>query len=237
VNLILFEAPETLRPLPRTDARARHVLEVLRRVPGDSFDVGLIDGPRGKATLVSVDEAGLTLSFAWGELPPPLEPITLITGLPRPQTARKLLEEATTLGVEALHFVACERAEGSYRQSRLWSTDEWRRHVIAGAEQAFSTRLPRVSFDMTLTEALAAAPSSGSRIALDNYEAAPPLGAMRIEAPVVLALGPERGWSAGERELLRSKGFELAHLGERVLRLETACVAALALVRAKLGLS
>ncbi len=237
MNLILFEASETGRLLPLDDPRARHILEVLRRAPGDTFDAGLIDGPRCKATLVAVDDAGLKLSFEPGEMPSPLAPITLIVGLPRPQTARKLLEEATTMGVEALHFVTCERGEASYRQSKLWSTGEWRRHVIAGAEQAFSTLLPDVSFDLALTEALDALVPGYCRLALDNYEAGSALGALHVEAPVVLALGPERGWSADERDLLRDHGFELVHLGERVLRVETACVAALSLVRAHLGLS
>ena len=237
MNLILFEASETGRLLPLDDPRARHILEVLRREPGDTFDAGLIDGPRCKATLVSVDDAGLKLSFEPGEMPSPMAPITLIVGLPRPQTARKLLEEATSMGVEALHFVSCDRGEASYRQSRLWSTGEWRRHVIAGAEQAFSTLLPDVSFDLSLEEALNALVPGYYRIALDNYEAASALGSLRVEPPVVLALGPERGWSADERDLLRNRGFELAHLGERVLRVETACVAALSLVRARLGLS
>ncbi len=56
MNLILFELPETQRPLPIDDPRARHVLEVLRRRVGESFDAGLIDGPRGKATVEAIDE-------------------------------------------------------------------------------------------------------------------------------------------------------------------------------------
>jgi RsmE family RNA methyltransferase len=72
------------------------------------------------------------------------------------------------------------------------------------------------------------------RLALDHYESAGSLGAVRLtpESQVVLALGPERGWSAGDRTLLRTHGFGLVHLGPRVLRCETAVVAALTLVRA-----
>jgi RsmE family RNA methyltransferase len=55
-----------------------------------------------------------------------------------------------------------------------------------------------------------------------------------LRFPLALAFGPERGWSAGERQLLRAQGFELAHLGTRVLRTETAVVAALALAKAAL---
>ena len=235
MNLILFEPDETERPLPLDDPRARHVLEVLRRGVGDSFDVGLIDGPRGKATVEAVDAESLRLSFVWGETPPPLEPVTLIVGLPRPQTARKVLEEATTLGVQAMHFVTSERGEPGYGQSRLWSSGEWRRHVIAGAEQAFSTRLPAVTWRRGLGEAVSVLDSVGSRLALDNYESPVAMGKAAVTAPVTIAIGPERGWTAAERELLRAAGFQFVHLGERVLRVETACVAAITLALAGMG--
>lgn len=235
VNIILFEVAETGRPLPLDDPRAVHILQVLRRQTGESFDAGLIDGPRGKATLDAIGESTLTLSFAWGVEPPPLEPITLIVGLPRPQTARKVLEEAAALGVQAMHFVTSERGDPGYAQSRLWTTDEWRRHLIMGAEQAFSTRLPPVTAGRGLAEVVGQVEVGGTRVALDNYESPRALGATGLTAPVTIAIGPERGWTGAERELLRSAGFRFVHLGERVLRVETACVASIALVRAELG--
>lgn len=235
MNLILFEPSDLGRVLPLDDPRARHVLDVLRRRAGDGFDVGLIDGPRGKATVEAVESDGLHLRFEWGEAPPPLEPVTLIVGLPRPQTARKVLEEATALGVRAMHFFATERGDAGYGKSRLWSSDEWRRHLIAGAEQAFSTRLPEVTWGAALRDALGALDAGGTRLALDNYESPERLGAVKVVEPVVVAIGPERGWSEAERGLLRDAGFRFVHLGERVLRVETACVAAIALVRAGLG--
>jgi RsmE family RNA methyltransferase len=236
MNLILFEPAEAERPLPRSDPRAVHLLEVLRRKAGDTFDAGLVNGPKGKGTLVASDDSRLTLRFSWGAPPPPLDPITLILGLPRPQTARKVLAEATALGVRALHFVRTEKGEPSYGQSTLWSSGEWRRHLIAGAEQAFDTRLPEITFDLSLAAALDAVEPAGSRVALDNYESPQPLPQLPMRAPVVLALGPERGWAAAERELLRAQHFAFAHLGSRVLRTETAVVAAVTLAKAGLKL-
>jgi RsmE family RNA methyltransferase len=236
MNIVLFEPHETAAPLPVADPRAQHVLNVLRRRLGEAFDAGLIDGPRGKATVAAINERSLSLNFAWGEEPPPLDPITLIAGLPRPQTARKILEEATALGVCAMHFVTSQRAEASYGHSKLWTTDEWRRHLIDGAAQAFSTRLPVVTAGRSLNEVMVQLPAGACRLALDNYEAPEPLSQAPLIAPVVLALGPERGWSAEERDLLRREGFELVHLGERVLRVETACVASVAVVKARLDL-
>lgn len=237
MNLILFQPAEIDRPLPSGAPRARHIREVLRRAPGDSFDVGLVNGPRGRAQLVSVDNDGLRLAFTWGAQPPPLPPLTLIFGLPRPQTARDLLRDATTMGVEAMHFVATEKGEPSYASSSLWQGGEWERLLVAGAQQAFDTRLPQVTFGQPLAAVLAALPAGGTRLALDNYEAARPLAECPISAgiPVVLALGAERGWSDAERRAMRAAGFLLAHLGPRVLRMETASVAAITLVKARFG--
>ena len=235
MNIVLFEAREIEHSFPMADRRSQHVLNVLRCNIGDSFDVGLIDGPRGKATLLAIEAGALKLQFAWREKPPPFDPITLIVGLPRPQTARKILEEATALGVEAMHFVTSRRGEAGYARSKLWTTDEWRRRLIDGASQAFSTRLPVVTSGRDLREVLEGLPAASCRLALDNYESPASLPAAEVSEPAVLALGPERGWSAEERDLLREAGFKLVHLGERVLRVETACVAAVALVKAKLG--
>jgi 16S rRNA (uracil1498-N3)-methyltransferase len=237
VNLILFEPTETAAPLPRTDPRAVHILDVLRRRVGDTFDAGLVNGPRGKATLAAVGADALTLTFAWGADPPAPAPITLIIGLPRPQTARDILRDATALGVAALHFVTTEKGEPNYAHSTLWSSGEWRRHVLDGAQQAFDTRLPEVAHGCTLAEAVERLEKKSVRLALDNYESPQPLSQCHVirDTPVALALGPERGWSARERDLLRAHGFAFVHLGPRVLRTETAVIAALTLVHAQLG--
>ena len=256
MNLVLFEPGELAAPLPLADPRAQHILKVLRRAPGDTFVAGLINGAHGVATLLARDEAAGTLRLAFTPThePPPLPPVTLLVGLPRPQTARDLLRDATTLGAARIHFVATERADPNYAASSLWTSGEWRRHVLAGAAQACDTRLPEITWTHTLASALAAVchqsgdkPASGAeplRLALDNYEASTPLAAaLRVpqvsslrshpsQLPAVLALGPERGWGAADRDALRAAGFTLCSLGTRVLRLETAVVATLALAHA-----
>ena len=238
VNIILFSREEISRPLPHRDPRAVHLLSVLRRQVGDTFDAGLINGPRGKGTLVAVGTDALTLSFAWGDPPPPLHPIHLLIGLPRPQTARDILREATSLGVASMHFVCTEKGEASYANSTLWKSNGWQEYVLLGAAQAFCTRLPAVTHSRSLTAAISSLPADTARIALDNYES--PVSLSRIELSghksATLALGSERGWSAGERVQLRASGFTFAHLGERVLRTETACIAAITLLKARLGL-
>lgn len=251
MNIVLFEERELKQELALSDERAVHVLKVLRRKAGDDFDVGLVNGPKGKAVIEKVLDTGLVLGFQWGESEPDLLPIDLVVGLSRPQTMRKVLNEATTLGVKSIRFVATDRGEPSYAESKLWSTGEWRRHVLAGVAQAFTTREPAVSWGMTLEEALAEASRAPCRLALDNYEGSirlgkalgKVLGSDRVEAsrprsllPVALAVGSERGWTAAERDLFRERGWTLVGLGARVLRTETAVVASVAVVRESMGI-
>jgi RsmE family RNA methyltransferase len=241
MNLILFETAADAAHLAPGDARTRHIREVLRMKAGDELFVGVVNGPRGRATLADDENGGLRLAIMWEDkIEPPLRPFWVLAGMPRPQTARDLLREAATFGVTALHFFNAEKGEPSYAQSTLWSSDEWRQRLREGAAQAFVTAVPEVARHDSLREAvdkiLAAAPKDSARLALDVYEAGAPLSKLApAQGPVVLALGAERGWSAGERDILRAHQFQLAHLGPRVLRSETALVAGLSVLLAQRG--
>jgi 16S rRNA (uracil1498-N3)-methyltransferase len=232
LNLVLFDLAEVDRPLSRGDARAVHILAVLKRREGDSFDAGVVNGPRGKAKVTMVGPEGLSFRFEGMVDAAVPDPIHLLVALPRPQTARKILNEATSLGVSSMRFFQSEKGEPGYASSTLWKSGEWRRHLLEGAAQAFDTRLPEVSHATRLADAMEALPAVCTRIALDNYEAVRRMTPTGVAAPLALAFGPERGWSAAERTILRGAGFELAHLGRRVLRAETAVVAALAIAKA-----
>jgi RsmE family RNA methyltransferase len=232
LNIILFESGELGAALPASDPRAIHLVRVLRRGPGDRFDAGVVNGPRGKGTVILAGSEGLTFAFEPGETPPPLDPIHLVVALPRPQTARKILTGAAALGVASIRFFRSEKGEPGYASSTLWRGPEWRRLLLDGTAQAFDTRLPEVAHFLDLSGAIGALPAGCRSMALDNYEAPARLRPAADLSAVALAFGPERGWSAGERGLLRSAGFSLVHLGPRVLRTETAVVAAVAILKA-----
>jgi RsmE family RNA methyltransferase len=248
MNLILFdEQLDAYRLLPG-DPNRQHIEGVLRMSPGDSLYVGAVNGPRALAKITAEAEAGdgaWVLKPQWEpQVVQPL-PLTLLCGLPRPQTARRVLFSAACLGAARLIFFAAEKAEPSYRSSKLWQTQQWRRHLKEGAEQAFHTSLPELAHADSLQHALALLAAQRTClehaaaircIALDVYEGTSGLSqALGAPGGVTLAVGAERGWSAGERDQLREHGFELAHLGQRVLRVETALVAASALASSALG--
>jgi 16S rRNA (uracil1498-N3)-methyltransferase len=236
MNLILFREEEILPTLPITDPRAQHLVQTLRRRPGDTFDAGLINGPSLKGTLLAIGTDFLHIDFQTGSSPPPLHPVALLIGVPRPQTARKILQEATSLGAEEIHFTRTEKGEPSYADSKLWATGEYHRHLIAGAEQAFTTRIPKVKQHPSLAAALDELQPGREAVALDNYEATAPLSGYRPNQDrCLIAIGSERGWSSAERDLLRSRHIPLLGLGRNVLRTETACLCALTLILAQQG--
>lgn len=236
MNLVLFDAAEIGTPLALADPRARHLLEVLRRTPGEPFEVAQVNGPRGSAVIMSRDAHALHLAFTWlAPTPPPPRP-ALIVALPRPQTARDILRDATTAGVSRIDFVTTERADANYAASRLWTTGEWHRHLLTGAAQACDSHVPAVTWHHSLATALAARDADSPTVALDLYEAEGPWDLAPLDStvtdppPPTVLIGPERGWSAADRAILRAAGCRLLHLGPRVLRTETAVVVALVLL-------
>lgn len=237
MNRILLEERRTDYRLPASDPRFAHARGVLCLRQGDVFDVGLVNGPVGKATVGAVDQRQLSFAVEWGEVPPPPPEVHLLLGLCRPATVRKILGTVPTLGAKSLTFVRSERSDPAYAKSSLWIDEGWRKPLREGVEQAFDTWMPEVNLRPSLEEAFPQLPETGLRFALDIYEAEQPLGKAVVDAapPVCLALGPERGWSKADRRRLRRAGFALVDLPTRILRLETAVTAALTLVHEQRG--
>ena len=236
MNLILFEEQTDVLRLADADPRAQHIRKVLKMGVGDELYVGVIDGVRGKARITKSAPGFLEFEVFWEDEVPQLQPLILLVGLPRPQTARVILREGASLGFEKILFFGAEKGEPSYAQSKLWKDGESHELLKLGAAQAFNTRLPEVTHRDSLLQALQdelLAPSC--RIALDLYEAGISLAESPLRLPAILAIGAERGWSSTERDALRASGFTFAHLGDRVLRSETACLAAGAILLANGG--
>jgi len=241
VNLILFEPDEIDHPFSPEDPRIRHLKGILGREQGQEFDAGLINGPRGKGWIEAETTEEVIVGFRPLEVPPSLPPLHLAVGACRPQTVRKVLLQATTLGVRSVHFFASSRSEQGYLESRVYRPDQVRPYLIEGAQQAFCTRLPDTAVHESFEECLEAL-SETRGIALDNYEAQGPLHTYPFDGkesssvpPLSLWIGSERGWSAPEREAFRFGNIALRGLGPRVLRTETAVVAGITLCLAGMG--
>ena len=243
MNLVLLSTDEVASGwIAGADPRAVHIREILRARTGDVVFVGIPNGRRGRIVLREVSDAGVR----WGgvewerEMPVGL-PLRLVVGLSRPQTMRKILHEGASLGFARVDVFCAAKGDPAYAQSSLWRDGEAVALLHRGAEQAFTTLVPALVMHESLEAALGSVVASSlekleARVFLDVYEAELPLdGAVRGSAAATLAVGPERGWSRGEREVLRAHGFVGAHMGERVLRVESACIVAGGVALAALG--
>ena len=144
VNLVLITADEAKSGLPPDDARARHLRETVGLAVGGTFHVGVENGLRGIATITTLAPQ-LTFAVAWEKSPQTRLPLTVIVGLPRPQTAKKVLHDLASLGAAQIIFFESEKGDPGYLTSSLWKDGEWREHVLKGTEQACSTHVPEVT--------------------------------------------------------------------------------------------
>lgn len=235
MNLVLLDEKAPCYALPVDDRRAVHLREVLGVQAGDTFDCGTPNGPLGKARVTSIGKELMYLEVTWREVPPPPPPLILGVGLSRPQTMRKLLREAPSLGVRELAIFPADKSEHAYGMSQLWTSGEWQRQIQVGLEQAFTTRAPMVRHYASVESWARRVPAS-AKVALDLYEAETSLAEVPLGTEAVaLAIGPERGWDADDRHALRGAGFALARMGELVMRTETAVVAGCAVVASRMG--
>jgi RsmE family RNA methyltransferase len=243
VNLILFEEHELGKNLPRRDERAVHLLKVLRKKAGDTFEAGILGGMRGRGKIEKINiDGSVFVSLDLFESPPLRLPIRVAVGFPRPIQIRRLLRDLSNLGVQAVDLAGTELGEKSYRDTKLMNDGGAKAALVEGAVQSRDTCIPALSIFKNLEDWLRQPPWKNSPgpvpllIAADNVR---PEGAMsRIsptKRPVVLAIGAERGWSERERDLLEEAGFLRLSLGNRALRTETACVAAVILAMEKTG--
>jgi len=244
VNLILFETHEVGKTLPRRDERTVHLIKVLHKKAGDSFDAGLLDGGRGGGKIEKINlDGSINVSLDVQGSPPPRLPLRVAAGFSRPIQIRRLLRDLSSLGVQAIDLLGTELGEKSYRDTKLLNDGGARAALIEGASQSRDTSIPELSVFENVEDWLRQCPweKNDNRalpllIAADNIR---PEGAMSRVAPtkrpVVLAIGSERGWSDRERDMFEAAGFSRLSLGGRALRTETACVAAAVLALEKIG--
>ena len=238
MNIILFEDGNIPEKISINDDKAKHILKILKLKTGDEFNCGLLNGPSGTGKICSIDQE--SIHFIWEKTADavPLFPLTLLIGYTRPISSKRILREAASLGVKQIVFTGTDTGEKSYRDSNLWK-GEYKKYLIAGAEQAASTGLPELDFYKDLQSFLRKNVESSytNKIVLDNVKPNIKLSEFTPEGNnCLLAIGSERGWTTRERELFRSNDFIFTSLGKRVLRTETASTAGITLLLARMGL-
>lgn len=217
---------------------ATHLTRVLRLREGDACVLFNGDGTDHDAVLRAAGKRGVEVELVAARTIANDSPLTLtlLQGIARGEKMDLILQKSTELGVAAVMPVFADRTEVRLEGERLAKrAAHWHNVIASACEQSGRTRLPTLDDARSLEDAVTRLPEGGLRLVLDPQGAhrfaslAPPAGG------VVVAIGPEGGWSPRDREVLHGAGFEGLRLGPRVLRTETAGLAAIAALQARFG--
>ena len=237
MNLILLEPDEIAADGAAilSGARARHVREVLKAEPGEEIRVGVIDGPVGTATVME-DGKELRLRCLWTGERPPVPRVDLLLAMPRPKVMNRLWPVLASLGVGRILVCNAWKTERNYFDTHVLDPAHIRAGLIEGLQQARDTRLPQVSvhrqFRKLIEDELA---RLGPYAARWVAHPGPPSGFSPVpgEGRIILAVGPEGGWTPFELGLLAEHCFMPVSWGPRALRTDTACAVLLGLAHAQ----
>ena len=221
--------------------QSHYLRHVLRLKSGHS--VVVFDG-RGNECVAEIetltrDGAALRITATSRPLPEPELDLTLLQGMAKAEAMDLIVQKATELGVRRIVPVVTEfsvvKLDEERAQRRL---AHWQRITHSACEQSGRHSPPRISDPEPLEQCLEALARVGTRLALDpvaEHAFAEGPHTQDRSAPVFLLIGPEGGLSNRDLLLAGKVGFERARFGPRVLRVETAAIAACALAQAYWG--
>lgn len=220
------------------DTPFHHVVRVLRLKPGAALTLFNGQGGEFRAVLTSVEQRNAAVSveaFVDRETESPLE-VLLAQGIAKGERMDYTLQKAVELGVNYILPLLTERSMVNLKGERLTRRLHHWRGIVAGAcEQSGRNRLPTVLELIQLRTWLDSCAQQGARLVLDP-SAEQGLGTLtRPVGAVTLLIGPEGGLSPSEIAMSAAAGFTGIRLGPRIMRTETAGVAALAALQVLWG--
>lgn len=222
-------------------AQAEHMARVLRAREGMEADV-VAGGRVFHAAVAAVSLAGEESEVRFNLLAEleadPALPITLLLAIYKFDHMEWAIEKATELGVAAIAPMIAQRTEKHLAQAAAKRVERWRRIAHESAKQARRSDVPTIHDPLSLAERVRPA-SKAVRLVLAEQERTTTLrhaldealASASSEAPTMeMAIGPEGGWAPAEEALFDTNGWRAVSLGPRILRAETAAIAALAIV-------
>jgi 16S rRNA (uracil1498-N3)-methyltransferase len=168
----------------------------------------------------------------------PALPVTLLLSIFKFDRMEWAIEKGTELGIERVIPIVARRSEKHLAQSAQNRVERWRRIVREAAKQSRRSDVPTVE-DVLPLKTAARQTGNATRLLLAEQERSTTLRrameetlhAAGDELPAVrLAVGPEGGWTAEEEALFDAEGWRSVSLGPRILRAETAAIAAMSVV-------
>ncbi|HEY6937534.1 MAG TPA: RsmE family RNA methyltransferase [Terriglobales bacterium] len=211
---------------------AAHLSRVLRAQVGQEFDIAA-EGVVRRGRVVSVSEERVEFELGEEVEATPLAQVTLALAIFKFDRMEWVIEKCTELGVTRILPFAARRTDARLAAAAVKRVERWRRIAREAAEQARRAAQPEIVNPVKLGDVLAL--QGELRIVLSEAETATSLRELCASgggSSLLLAIGPEGGWTTEEVQAFAEAGWRTASLGPTILRAETAAIAALAVVMA-----
>ncbi|MGE5088065.1 MAG: 16S rRNA (uracil(1498)-N(3))-methyltransferase [Candidatus Levyibacteriota bacterium] len=229
------QLPETGGEYPLPAAAARHVAQALRMRRGDALALFAGTGGEYAATIAHIDRQGVVARVGpFSDIErEPAQAVTLVQAMIAADMMDFVVRKAVELGAAAIVPVQAARSQGLAQERAQRRVVHWRQIAIAACEQCGRNRLPGILPVAAFADWLAGAEDRRAPMVVLDGQALRSLRSVAGESPPrTLIVGPEGGFTHDEVGAALARGAIGAHLGPRVLRAETAALAALAIVGA-----
>jgi 16S rRNA (uracil1498-N3)-methyltransferase len=228
------DAPLARDTVARLGEEAAHHMRVRRLSVGDRVFLADGAGVQASGSIRRIGKKDAEVSVDDVIRSDPATPVHLLVPVADRDRMLWCAEKCAELGATSWRAVMYSRSRSvSPRGEGASFMPRVRGRMTSALIQSHAPWLPDVHADVSLDAASGSLPPGGTRLALDVSGS--PIALERLVAPVTIAVGPEGGMEETERQLLRDADFRAVSLGANVLRFETAAVAALAIVRARLA--
>jgi len=219
-----------------TGDHADHLVRVLRARVGQEFDIVMGVALR-RGRIVTVAEGRVEFELGEEILAALAPNLTLLLAIFKFDRMEWAIEKCTELGVSRIVPVIARRTDAHLAPAAAKRAERWRRIALQATEQSRRTAPPEIAAPVKLHEA-ASLPGT-LRIVLAESEKQTLLRDVVAShwggAEILLAIGPEGGWTEDELQLFQEAGWITASLGPTILRAETAAIAATAIVLSELS--
>lgn len=237
MNMIILRPEELTEDgsVTLSDRRARHIVNMLGGKPGQSLKIGVLDGSTGTGIIEEMTTTCVRLNCTFNGAPQPAAAIDLILAIPRPLVMKRLLAPLASLGINRLFLTNANKVQSDYFGTHWLSPEHFEPLLIEGLEQAGTTHLPRVTIIRRLKpfieDRMDELFPSGPRLLAHPSPERDIRVIPRGPVPLVVAFGPEGGWTPYETEMFDRNGFRRMSLGSRTLRTDIACIAMISVIR------
>jgi RsmE family RNA methyltransferase len=238
MNIIILKQEELTEDgrIFLSDRRAKHIVSVLRGKPGQSVRIGILNGSIGTGIIEEITTTDVHLSCSFNGSPRPSSAgIDLILAMPRPLVMKRLLAPLASLGICRIFLTNAAKVERCYYGTHWLRAENYEPLLIEGLEQTGDTRLPEVTIIRRLKpfveDRMDEFFPSGIRILAHPSHEDDAHEIPVCAAPVVLALGPDGGWTPYETDMFDRNGFVRMSLGARTLRTDVACIALISVLK------